>query len=470
MPAPRSPARRFSANPFLGVDDALDARLEAMRSEFKTLLEIDPKAEIVFSPSGTDSQLHALFLARALLGPPLLSVIVAGDETGSSTVFAAAGRHFGEYTAQGVPVEKGNALLGLVDCEPSVAIPLRDDRGCLRSPAEVDAATLAAVAEAIAAGRKVLLHVMDRSKHGSRAPGHDCVREIEARWPQSVMVVVDACQMRLSRARIAEYLARGYLILLTGSKFFTGAPFSGALVVPPPLSDKIAVVASVPAGLTDYTNRSDWPRCWSEIRSYLPQRANLGQWLRWEAALDEMRDYFAVPLPFRRSALERFAASVSAAIANSESLELLASPPSDPSDAIDDEDMAVRTIFPFLVRHRGQLLTPEGSGRLYRALNKDVSDFLPSMASERERALARQLCHIGQPVALRDGQGRPAATLRISAGARIVSESWSVDPESAAAKLQDEIGQVEIILEKIELLLKYFDAVRAWDEQFGPAR
>lgn len=449
----------LSSNPLQGVDEAFDARLEAMRCELKRHLNVERDAEVVFSPSGTDSQLHALFLARAMLGPRLVSVVVAGDETGSSTVFAAAGRHFSDYTAQGKPVEKGHALAGMGDCGPCISIPLRDAGGRLRSRTDVDGATIAAVAEAVAGGQKVLLHVMDRSKHGSRAPTQDCVREIVTRWPQSVMVVVDACQMRLGRARIDDYLRRGWMILLTGSKFFTGAPFSGALLVPASLSAQFAAIEAVPPGLTDYTNSSDWPMRWPAIRSCLSRRANLGQWLRWESALEEIRDYFAVPVAFRRAALESFAESVSARIANSASFELLAGSSGDPSDVIDDDEMAVRTIFPFLVRHHGRLLTPERCAQIYRALNRDMSSLLPAGASAQERMLARQLCHIGQPVALRDGKGGQTASLRISAGARIVSESWSGDAGTARGNLRAEIGQVETILKKIELLLKYFDAL-----------
>jgi len=40
---------------------------------------------VVFSPSGTDSQLQALLLVRAMLGPVLTTIIVAADQTGSGT-------------------------------------------------------------------------------------------------------------------------------------------------------------------------------------------------------------------------------------------------------------------------------------------------------------------------------------------------------------------------------------------------
>src|SRR5690606_842898 len=116
------------------------------RRELKAHLRLDPGVEIVFSPSGTDSQLHALLIARALLGTTPVSIVVAADETGSGTVFSAAGRHFNPVTAANVPVEKGAPVAGLGEDGSTVAIPLRDGNGRLRTGGEVDAATIAAVA------------------------------------------------------------------------------------------------------------------------------------------------------------------------------------------------------------------------------------------------------------------------------------------------------------------------------------
>ena len=53
-----------------------------------------------------------------------------------------------------------------------------------------------------AAGRNVLLQIMDSSKLGWRAPSDQCLDEIATRWPDRVQVVVDACQMRLGRPRL----------------------------------------------------------------------------------------------------------------------------------------------------------------------------------------------------------------------------------------------------------------------------
>src|SRR5262249_44517882 len=152
--------------------------------------------DVIFSPSGTDSQLHALFLARSLLGERLTTVVVGSDQTGSGTAYTARGRHFSRYTASGVTVRKDTPIAGLAgDC---ISVPLADASG-LKLRADADSAVLDAIEIAVADGAHVLLHIMDASKLGWRAPSQACLDEIGRRWPEEVLVVVDACQMRLGR-------------------------------------------------------------------------------------------------------------------------------------------------------------------------------------------------------------------------------------------------------------------------------
>src|ERR1700744_1530554 len=62
----------------VGIEAAFDARIEAMREELKACLGLSPtRADVVFSPSGTDSQLQALFVTRARLRPAPTPGIVA---------------------------------------------------------------------------------------------------------------------------------------------------------------------------------------------------------------------------------------------------------------------------------------------------------------------------------------------------------------------------------------------------------
>jgi hypothetical protein len=443
----------------IGLERAVDAQTERQRVELKGILGIaDSDCEVVFSPSGTDAQLQALFVARALLGTPLGSLVAAGDETGSGAAFATRGRHFNALTAQGVAVAKGEPIRGLAKGIFGAMVPLRDELGRLRATEEVDGEIAHAVGRSVARGNRAVLWAMDSSKFGLRSPSEDCLRWIADAAGEDVAVVIDACQARLSRSRLRWYLDRGFLVLITGSKFYTGAPFSGALLIPSGLAARCAALTDVPDGLAAYSGQSDWPERFTTIRAALPAQANLGALLRWSSALQEMRDYFAVPDSFRQLALARFAQVVPQLIAAEPCLRPMILP-EDAPQSLDDEEFAARTIFPFFVHRRGALLSHAQASVLYRALNDDIAALLPATLPPMLRFLAARRCHIGQPVAVPDGQGGALGALRISAGARIVSESWCSDILAARENLRGEFDQVRAIIEKLALLVRYYDVI-----------
>ncbi|WP_249780567.1 hypothetical protein [Bradyrhizobium sp. dw_411] len=438
----------------VGIEAAFDARVEAMRDELKACLGLSrTQADVVFSPSGTDAQLQALFLTRARLGPAVTTVIVAADQTGSGTVNTSRGCHFSVETANGSRVRKGEPIAGLAPFVNSVALRLFDEAGDIRSGTASDAMVIRAVENAIANGSHVLLQVMDSSKFGWRAPSESCLEEISRRWPHQVQVVVDACQMRLGRARLRNYLDRGYLVLITGSKFFTGPPFSGALLVPSALAQGFEAAGDIAPGLLEYSSRSDWPQNWPGLRSRFPVRANVGQWLRWEAALEEIRAYYRVPDAFRLSALTTFGEGVEWIIASSPSLRLLPPQQRSGAEGADEDEFSQRTIFPFVIRRGDRILSLEACKKLYRALARDAVDVA---SADAPAAVASQPCLIGQPVAL-GCEAQPIAALRICTGARMVTEVWSPDADIARGNLQRELGHVGTVVAKIEWLLAQMD-------------
>jgi selenocysteine lyase/cysteine desulfurase len=446
-----------------GIDAAFDARIEAMRDELKSCLGLSlGGAEVVFSPSGTDTQLQALWLGGALLGPELTTIIVAADQTGSGTVETARGNHFSAATAHGSRVRKGEPIAGLAHSVTSVALPLLDVTGNFHAPAETDAQVLGAIEQSVAKGGSVLLQIMDSSKLGWRAPSKPCLDEIAARWPDRVQVVVDACQMRLGRPRLKQYLDRGYMVIVTGSKFFTGPPFSGALLVPKGLSNALDAVTAIAPGLRDYSSRSDWPMHWQNLRSHFPIRANFGQWLRWEAALEEIRAYHEVSGEFRSRALTEFGSGVQRILASSPSLRLLPPQQRPEDDRIDDEELAQPTIFPFVIRHQGRVLVLDDCRKIYRALARDVRRDVGADGGGCAPDIAAQLCLIGQPVALGE-----SAALRICASARLVTECWSSQEDIARENVQRELGRVGTVVAKIEWLLAHIDDLSAMEVSRG---
>jgi hypothetical protein len=428
-----------------GLEAAFDARIEEMRDELRAHLQLSAaEVDVVFSPSGTDSQLHALFLARSLLGPALTTIVVGSDQTGSGTAYTARGRHFSSETASERAVRKDAPIVGLSG--DSVAVPLLGE-----APADADTAVLDAIDTAVANRASVLLQIMDSSKLGWRSPSEACLEEIAKRWPDRVRIVVDACQMRLSRRRIRTYLERGYMVLITGSKYFGGPAFSGALLVPAGLSRSLDQAEAIAPGLHDYASRSDWPKRWTVLRSGFASRPNLGQWLRWEAALEEIAAYYRVPDAFRALALGQLRAGIESLIMRSASLRLVGSGTKGPGS--DDEEFAHATIFPFtLHRHRGPL-SADACRAVYRALAQDMREGVGG--SEADRDIAARRCLVGQPVLLEMPGEEPTAVLRLCVGARLVTGTWSPDAGAAQQNLQRELDHVAGVVAKIELLLEH---------------
>jgi hypothetical protein len=440
-----------------GLANVFDAAAEKLRRELKTLLELDfCDADIVFSPSGTDSEIHALHLARLWHarsgGSEIASIVVAAEETGSGMPHAAAGRHFNATTSAGVSAVRGRAIAGM-DGIAHVAIPVRDAQG-IRDLSEIDEDVSRAVAQAIEDGRRVVLHVMHHSKIGTRAPSAACIAELRARHGMHVQFVLDACQFRMSRRKLRHYLDQGFLVLATGSKFFAGPPLSGAVIVPEQFRAGIAAETKIPQGLADYATAYDWPESLAGIRAQLPRRENLGQYLRWVAAAAEMKAYFAVPELYRRLALGEFSGALSRMLEARGDLALLPEPAwvSDESD-IDDE-FSVRTVFPFVVRRDGVPLSAAETRTIYRALNEDVCEIVDCRGQER---LAATICHIGQPVALKM-DGVETAALRISADARLVSECFAgTSVLDAIAALKQRSAGAGTVLDKVALLANNLD-------------
>jgi len=396
------------------------SELDRMRAELADLCGIAdlPDLEIVFAASGTDLHLLAAQLAAGGARAPLLALMVEASETGSGVPAAVAGRHFSIRAALGESVSEGSLVDGVTGVEIA-ALSSRGVDGLPRPSHLVDAEVETRAIEAVKSGRRVLLTLVDVSKTGVIAPSPKRTLEIRRRFPDAVDVLVDACQFRLSRASLRAYLEHGFMVALTGSKFLTGPTFSGALLVPRTLAQRLKR-QSLPTALGAYSARGDWPRGWTAAR-LLPDAANCGLLLRWEAALDELRAFRSIPDHEIAAFLSDFARAVETRLATDPAFEALPVPALDRRPLVDagswDE---IPTIFPFLIRGAGQrLLGREETAHVYSALAQDKSDLggSPSIAALR--------CRVGQPVPCGHRGGVPVSALRLCASARLVVEAAS---------------------------------------------
>ncbi|HKX10742.1 MAG TPA: hypothetical protein VJN67_21270, partial [Stellaceae bacterium] len=340
--------------------------LDRMRAELADLCGVAdlPDLEIVFAASGTDLHLLAAQLAAGGARTPLLATMMEAAETGSGVPAALGGRHFSTRTALGESVIDGAGVDPAVEIELA-AISIRGPDGVPRPTELVDADVGTRVAAAATTtGRPVLLTLVDVTKTGMIAPSPRCALTIRRRFPEMVTVLVDACQFRLSRASLRAYLEHGFMVALTGSKFLTGPTFSGALLVPRSLARNLRR-QPLPPALGAYSARADWPRGWTAARS-LPDVANRGLLLRWEAALDELRAFRSVPDHETAAFLARFTEAVSTRLATDPAFEPLPVPAPDRRPLVDaggwDESP---TIFPFMLRNADrQLLSREQTAQV----------------------------------------------------------------------------------------------------------
>ena len=86
------------------------------------------------------------------------------------------------------------------------------------------------------------------------------------------------------------------LVLFTGSKFFRGPPFSGAVFVPKYWMDKLKDIGSpVPKSLNTFIGKNEVPGELTSWRASLEPTSNLGLALRWEAAMAEIQPTLSIP-------------------------------------------------------------------------------------------------------------------------------------------------------------------------------
>ena len=464
--ADKARARLLSDTIERGDVFAVRAATDRVRAGILVHYGLPPSTRIALVPSGTDAELAALALAW-LADPkkPIVNVLVAPEETGTGVPLAAKGRHFATLTARGIPVTKGDRIDGFPGDVELAEVPIRDANGVLRSDEEIDAACARATEAGLARGARVLFHVMDQSKTGRIAPSASCLERLKG--DDRVDVVIDACQARLTAASVQRYFDLGHIVLITGSKFFTGPPFAGALLLPPRIAARLDGAAPLPAGLADYFGRFDWPEPAAACTG-LADGGNVGLALRWEAALAEMRAFAAVPPETVTEILEGFARTVRGAFEANPDLRLHDVPALTRAHDAHGWD-TIRTIFAFSIRapsapgsrEGARLLDVEEAARVYAWLNSDISAHLAPGASEADRGLAARLFHLGQPVAIVGPGGAKSGALRISAGARLVSGEPSHAGLAHHARIESELADALAALAKVSLVLRNYDTLRA---------
>lgn len=373
--------------------------------------DVSQRPGVLLMPSGTDAEYIPLLLALTG-GRNVTNIVVAPTEVGSGSLAAAGLRHFDEITPDGGHVESGALVdAALAERVSPVTIRVRDDDGDPLPPEAIDENVESVVDRAVEDGHAVLIHVVAHSKTGVHAPSLECVRGAELRHRDRIHVVVDAAQGRVSRRGLAEALDAGWTVMVTGSKFFGGPPFSGAVLIPHRAVARMEQMAC-PPGLKPYFSSFQAPSDWGPWRASTERRADLGVLLRWVAAIAEIEAYYDLDSGTRFRILQSFERAAVAALGSTERIEL-----EDASPSILDNEAArllqsKHTVFSFSLHDRnGDRLGADDLRRVQHSLRTGAHR--PADETGRRPSLVQT----GQPVIVApDGR----ALLRIALGAPLL--------------------------------------------------
>jgi len=336
---------------------AFDTMLHELRLSLRKEWNLDESdISVTLLSSGTDAELVPVMLGvlRAQRAREeedeqcdVLTILTAAGELGSNTQMAATGKVCGDI----LPVHQLRDLRNAEDngsspkrqrfsfipkklttssvigetqpekCQPkkldnvfplfgsiaAMEVPLRDEiSGALVTPGVLDDKVTHIVTTAAASGqyKAVLLHMVIACKTGHCVPSVNCVQKLVGQFPE-VVPVVDACQMRgLTALSIRRLIKLDFILMCTGSKFYGGPPFSGAVIFPSKyteeledhLSKSVACRSCITNSLlSGYICATTVSRNWPELRALLPESPNFGLALRWSLALRHITKYHQIP-------------------------------------------------------------------------------------------------------------------------------------------------------------------------------
>jgi hypothetical protein len=386
---------RFPAGAAALEDGAAYAEcLDGLRATIRDAYDLEPDIDVFFAPSGTDLEYVGLLAVAGRQTGGIVNHLLGADEVGSGCIHSAAGQFFAHETALDIAVTPGEPVAGL----PPIAMadtPVRCEDGEAHDSAVLARDFAASIEAALAADQFPLVHIVHGSKTGLVLPRLEDVDALRARFGDDVGFVVDACQARITSQALREYLARGIIVFVTGSKFMGGPPFSGFALLPPGLA---AHAAPLPEGMARIFRRAEVPHAWPG-RLICEDSGNPGLALRLSASLFELARFQTLPFDRVARVVAAFTDATDALEARLGIRKVASASAADPDEPA-DHPIEMLTLVTLDLCHAAD-------GSLRRDLSFDD-------AVRIHRNLIDEGIRLGQPVrCVRLGGQRWGATLRI---------------------------------------------------------
>jgi hypothetical protein len=225
------------------------------------------------------------------------------------------------------------------------------------------------------------------------------------------------------------------MVAITGSKFITGPAFSAALLVPEGAADRMQAAPPLRA-LSGLCLRGELPEDWRGAPE-LKAGANFGLVLRWEAALEEMRRFTALPQAAVTRFFGEFAAAVGERLAEDEAFESVAIRPLERTGlgAAPSWDR-IQTIFPFFLKRDGRPMVPVETLALQRLMAVDLGQWAGWETAGRR-------IQLGQPVYCGMRAGTELSAVRLCLSARLAVEALAPGGCGAGAMIDEALTALD---------------------------
>jgi hypothetical protein len=245
------------------------------------------------------------------------------------------------------------------------------------------------------------------------------------------------------------------MVMITGSKFEDGPPFSGAVIVPSRLTDSLTPKSFINflPGIGDFITRYDLSGEIDMLRSYLPSWMNWGLMMRWTCAVTNWERFRHIEAATRNRLIQNWVDGLLKLIGSYPEIEVLNGGEVQPG-AVGDRN----TIVSVKVLFQGKPLPKAVLQNIYHWLYEDMTTRLPDdiCLSPADQAVLKRPFLVGQPVDLGN-----FGVLRIALGIHAVCfmEKHGVD-----RALADDA----VLLQKLSLLAKYRRRIDSFDDTIAP--
>lgn len=438
--------------------DSYTISVQEIKSFIKSYYSLDENVSIVLGPSGTDLEYIALALSLSK-AKKITNIILGLEEVGSGMEYAAAGKYFSNKSALGKKVIQGQLLHGL---DPEIItckyLPIRNDDGHALTSNEILSNIEEVTIQSLKEGRRPLVHAIYRSKTGLITPGIDEIESLSKNYGDKIDIIVDACQGRISHLVINKYLQMGAMVMVTGSKFYCGAPFSGAILLPNNSIQNFRKVDLTSfSGLAPLFTREEIPQYWTSLYQSLNEEVNFGLVLRWYSAIYEMERLSNVDTEKIQFIIHSFRSLLVKQIHHSNDLLTLyheddENPNTSNKISHPLDENTIATVLINEIDRKGIEFNYEKAREVQKLLLANIKKL------DKETKLlittAQTVFHVGQPVKIRrtDDGNNWKANLRVSLGASKISELSLLENRSIELKIELEL---KMLFEKLEFILRY---------------